>query len=60
MCNIVYTINVGDLRIRDVPEITRKAFKLACVRKDISMNKMVIRLIEEFLRKESEPIGKDE
>ena len=38
------------MRIRDVPDGLRKAFKLACVEADVSMNTRVIQLIERDLR----------
>ena len=38
------------MRIRDVPDSLHRAFKLACVEENVSMNTRVIQLIERDLR----------
>ena len=36
--------------IRDVPDEMRRALKIACAEEDISMNKKMLQLIEQYLR----------
>ena len=42
---------MAEMRIRDVPNNIKKAFKQLCVEEDISMNQKVIELIREHLNK---------
>ena len=40
---------MAEMRIRDVPDHLRKAFKIACAEDDISMNQKMIELIRVYL-----------
>ena len=39
--------------VRDVPDALHKKFKIACVKKNISMNKCMIELIKQYVAKNS-------
>ena len=40
-----------EMRIRDIPEELQHQFKVMCAEKRISMNKLVIQLIKEAVKK---------
>lgn len=42
---------MAEMRIRDVPNDVKKAFKLICVEEGVSMNEKIIMLVSEYLRK---------
>ena len=48
---IVQSLKMPKMLIRDVPDEIRRALKIACAEEDISMNKKVIQLIEEYLKR---------
>ena len=51
MQQLLQVQQMSELRIRDVPNNIKKAFKALCVQEDISMNQKVIELIREYLNK---------
>ena len=55
MQQLLQVQQMAELRIRDVPNNIKKAFKQLCVEDDVSMNQQVIELIKAYLIKR----GKD-
>lgn len=48
----VYYNNMKDMRIREVPDELHLKFKLLCVKKKISMNDYLIKMMEKEIEKE--------
>jgi plasmid stability protein len=51
MATIMQDARMAEMRIRDVPDHLRKAFKIACAEEDISMNQKLIELMRKYLEK---------
>ena len=52
MFTVLYNISMKQIMVRDVPENLHIEFKLLCVKRGISMNRRIIELIREDLKKE--------
>ena len=49
--SIVYIDTMKRTIIRDIPDDIHKDFKIMCVEKEISMNKELLRMIQEAVKK---------
>ena len=54
MFTVLYIISMKQIMVRDVPDDLHIEFKLLCVKREISMNRRIIELMREDLKKTKE------